>query len=68
MAAETPPDEVRLIDPERVYCRPNREGVARKRIGARILRVVRRTMAGKIDRDQPETLAERPLELTREDL
>src|SRR5580704_16398355 len=41
--------------------------MARKRIGARILRVVRGAMARKIDRDQPEALAERPIELTRED-
>src|ERR1700693_4258758 len=41
--------------------------MARKRIGARILRVVRGAMARKIDRDQPEALAERSIELTRED-
>src|ERR1700735_3682361 len=41
--------------------------MARKRIGARILRVVRGAMAPKIDRDPPEAVAQGPIELTRED-
>ena len=67
MTAEAPPNEMRLVDPERVEDRPNRAGMARKRIGARILRIIRRAMAGKIDGDQPEALAKRPIELPRED-
>ena len=67
MTAEAPPDEVRLFDPQRVQDRANRAGMARKRIGARILRVVGGAMTGKIDRDQPEALAKRPIELARED-
>ena len=67
MTAEAPADELRLVDPERVQDRANRAGMARKRIGARILRVIRGAMARKIDRDQPEALAKRPVELPRED-
>jgi hypothetical protein len=67
MTAEAPPDEVGLVDRQRVQNGANRAGMARERIGARIFCVVRRAMAGKIDRDQPEALAERPFELTRED-
>jgi hypothetical protein len=37
--------------------------MARKGIGGGILRVVRLTVAGKIDGDQPEAFAERPIEL-----
>ena len=44
---------------ESVDDRPNRAGVARKRIGAQILRVVRLAMAGKIDRDQVLSYAQR---------
>ena len=58
---------MRLVDPKPVQDRSNREGMARKRIGAWILRVIRRAMPGKIDSDQPEALAERPIELARED-
>jgi hypothetical protein len=58
MAAQTPADEPRLMKAESVDDRPNRAGVARKRVGARILRVVRLAMAGKIDCDQPEAFAE----------
>ncbi len=65
MTAEAPADEVRLVDPERVQDRANRAGMAGKRIGARILRVVRRAVTRKIDRDQPEALAKRPIELPR---
>ena len=67
MTAEAPADEVGLVDPQRVEGRANSTGMARKRIRARVPRVVRRAMARKIDRDQPETLAERPFELPRED-
>ena len=66
MTAEAPPDEMRLVDPESVQDHANRPSVARKRIGARILCVVRRAVAGKIDGDQPEAFAERTVELTRE--
>ena len=67
MAAQTPADEPRLMKAESVDDRPNRAGVARKRVGARILRVVRLAMAGKIDCDQPEAFAEPAIKLPGKD-
>ena len=67
MTAEAPAHEVRFVDPEPVQGRPHRAGVAGKRIGARVLRIVRLAMAREVDRDQPKALAERPVELPRKD-
>ena len=66
MTAEAPPDEVRLIDPERFDDRPNRAGVARKRIRAGVLRVSRFAVTRQIDRNQAKPPPEQPLELPRE--
>ncbi len=67
VAAQTPADETRLVKAERVNNRPNRASMAGKGISARILRVIRLAMARKIDRDQPEALPQRSIELPRED-
>ena len=64
MTAETPPDEMRLVDLQRIQDRANGARMAGKRIGVWVFRIVRRAMAGKIDRDQAKALAKRPVELT----
>ena len=65
MAAEAPADEHRLLEPERLNDRPDGAGVAGQRVGARVFRVVRRAVAGEIDRNQTKPPAERAVELAR---
>jgi hypothetical protein len=65
VTAKTPADEARVLEPERVHGRADGPRMARKRIGARVPRIVRGAVPGKVDRNQPEALAERPAELPR---
>ena len=66
MTPETPADEAGLAEPERIHDRADGVGIARKRIGARILRVVRLAVAGQIDGEQPTPPPQPPQELPRE--
>ena len=63
MAAETPADENRVAKLKRVHDRPDGAGVAGQRIGAPVSCVVRGAISGQVDRNEPEALAERPVEL-----
>ena len=67
MAAQAPADEHGVGEPERIDHRPQRAGVARKQIGGGVSGVGGFAVAHEIDGDEPERLAQRPLELALED-
>ncbi len=63
MAPEAPTDQPRVREVQRLDRRAQRPRLGFERIEGRVARVVRGAVTGQIDRDQPEALAERSVEL-----